>query len=367
MGQPRNKHGSVVTDDSALQARSLPSSAGQAARADGESVLSALPGAAGGFELEYPSRLVSPAPRLGHISFSFWLVQALLPRTFIELGVHSGNSYCAFLQAVQALGIDARCFGIDHWRDDEQAGFYGEEVYQELHAYHDPRYGSFSTLVRSTFDDAAPNFSDGSVDLLHLDGCHTYEGASRDFTTWLPKMSTRGVMLFHDTNVHERNFGVWRLWQEIALRYPHFEFIHSHGLGVAYVGSEPLRGPLQLLFKAAEDVAAAHRVRAYFGRLSMSIAARFEVHEAEAARDKHREAYNAELTKARAERVTATMVRARMQAQLAAVEQHLREIENSASWHIAEHLLLFEQTVAATVRRAAAGIARIWRTLTWRS
>jgi hypothetical protein len=70
----------------------------------------------------------------------------------------SGNSYCAFLQAVQALSLPTQGFGIDHWRGDEHAGTYGAEVYANLQAYHDPLYGAFSTLMRSSFQDALPCF-----------------------------------------------------------------------------------------------------------------------------------------------------------------------------------------------------------------
>ena len=177
-----------------------------------------LPGGTSGLEWEYPSRLVHPQTWVGHIPFAFWIVEALKPRTLVELGVHSGNSYCAFLQAVQSLGLETRCFGVDHWQGDEQAGPYGEQVYQDLRAFHDSLYGSFSTLLRSSFEMALPRFSNGSVDLLHLDGLHTYEAASHDFAMWLPKMSSRGVMLFHDIHVRERGFGIWRLWQEISAR-----------------------------------------------------------------------------------------------------------------------------------------------------
>src|SRR2546421_10393190 len=112
----------------------------------------------GGLELEYPDRLISPPAWVGHIPFALAIVAILRPQTIVELGVHSGNSYCAFLQAVRKLRLHARCFGVDHWRGEEHSGEYGEEVYQELQAYHNSRYGNFSSLLRSSFDDALDYF-----------------------------------------------------------------------------------------------------------------------------------------------------------------------------------------------------------------
>jgi hypothetical protein len=234
-----------------------------------------------GIELQYPARLVRPAPWVGHIPFASWLVDALRPRVVVELGVHSGNSYCAFLQAVQHLALPAQCYGIDHWRGDDHSDYYGDEVYAELCAYHDPLYGTFSTLIRATFEDALPYFTDGSVDLLHLDGFHTYEAVAEDFSSWLPKMSARGVVLFHDINVRERDFGVWRFWEEIAARHPTFAFVHSHGLGVACVGSDSPPGSLESLVTMTDPDAISH-VRSYFARLGTSIVDRFARGEAEA-------------------------------------------------------------------------------------
>jgi Methyltransferase domain len=238
----------------------------------------ALPGQMSGIELTYPDRLLYPihlypTAWLGHIPFAFWIVQAIRPRVLVELGVHSGNSYCAFLQAVRMLGIDCKCFGIDHWRGEEHAGEYEDDVYAELADYHDQRYAAFSTLVRSTFDGALVSFSDGTIDLLHIDGFHTYEAVARDFDQWLPKMSSRGVVIFHDTNVRQPSFGVWRFWEEISVRFRSFEFVHSNGLGVAYVGTEPASGLLGAMLTA--DAPVKSQLRAYFGRLGKSVLDRY--------------------------------------------------------------------------------------------
>jgi len=185
----------------------------------------------------YPSRVAMSA-WMGHVPFAMYIVDLLRPKAIIELGTHYGVSYCAFCQAVKELGLDTRSYAIDTWQGDEQAGFYGPEVLIDLEAHHNPLYGGFSRLIQSSFDEALNYFADHTFDLLHIDGFHTYEAVKQDFEKWLPKMTDRGIVLFHDINVRERDFGVWKFWDEIKSKYPHFEFVHSHGLGVLAVGKE---------------------------------------------------------------------------------------------------------------------------------
>lgn len=183
-----------------------------------------------------PKRLSTSPNWHGHLPFGLWLVHTLRPQLIVELGVLQGDSYCTFCQATQAAGLESQCFGVDTWAGDEHTGPYTETVYAELKAYHDPLYGHFSTLLRQMFDDALPRFKNGSVDLLHIDGLHTYDAVRHDFETWRPKLSDRAVVLFHDCTEIQSTFGVWRYWHELCRQYPHFTFHHSHGLGVLEVG-----------------------------------------------------------------------------------------------------------------------------------
>ena len=220
----------------------------------------------------YPLR-IAESSWLEHVPFGMLLIELLRPRTVIELGTHYGISYCAFCQAVKALETDTRCYAVDTWQGDGHSGAYGPEVLAGLREHHDPLYGGFSQLVQSTFEDALPYFEDGSIDLLHIDGYHTYEAVRHDFETWLPKMSRRGVVLLHDINVREREFGVWRLWDELTERYPHFAFSHEHGLGLLALGEidEPLRTFLQT---PQEDLP---ELREFFYQLGQRLATRLQV------------------------------------------------------------------------------------------
>jgi hypothetical protein len=199
-----------------------------------------------------------------HIPFAHWLIGAIEPSQIVELGTHFGNSYFAFCEAVERLGLPTRCYAIDTWLGDEHSELYGEEVFTSVQS-HNAKYAGFSTLLRTTFDEALPYMLDGSTDLLHIDGLHTYEAVKHDFESWLPKLSDRAVVIMHDTNVRKRQFGVFRLWAELTERYPHFEFLHGCGLGVLGVGAEQAPS-LKALYAASADSAATGVVREAFWR-----------------------------------------------------------------------------------------------------
>jgi glycosyltransferase involved in cell wall biosynthesis/GT2 family glycosyltransferase len=225
--------------------------------------------------------LVTPSAWLQHAPFAYWLMSALEPRVLVELGTHRGFSYFAFCQAVKRLGLGTRCYAVDTWKGDEHAGFYGEEVFKAVQAHNEAHYSAFSRLVRSTFDEALAHFPDGTVDLLHIDGRHYYDDVKHDFQSWRPKLSDRAVVLFHDTNVRERDFGVHRLWAELAGAHPSFEFLHGHGLGVLAHG--PLRAPMVADFLAAmRDARNATHVRNAYARLGSAVSA---AHEASRAKE----------------------------------------------------------------------------------
>ncbi len=208
----------------------------------------------------------------GHIPFAFWLMDALRPSTFVELGVHKGNSYTAFCQAVLDLHLETSCYGVDTWKGDEHAGHYGDAIYDEFKLFHDAKFSAFSRLLRATFDDSLEYFTDGSIDLLHIDGLHTYDAVRHDFETWRPKLSSRAIVLFHDINVRERNFGVRRLWDELtgSLERPSFAFDHSNGLGVLAYGDQ-LAPQIDAFFALTQTPDGRAETKRFFTNLGQSL------------------------------------------------------------------------------------------------
>lgn len=189
----------------------------------------------------------------GHLTFANDLIAAMQPSLIVELGTHWGEAYFTFCQTIEEQNLSCLCYAVDHWQGDEHAGLYGEEVFDEVNDYNNRNYRQFSYLLRRSFDDALSQFDDGSIDLLHIDGLHTYAAITHDFRSWLPKVKNGGIILLHDITPRHEDFGVWRLWEEIKAEFPDtFEFHHSWGLGVVAKGRITRHSPLtELLFDSS--------------------------------------------------------------------------------------------------------------------
>lgn len=264
----------------------------------------------------HPLRQVSSA-WTQHIPFAMFLIDLLRPQTIVELGTFTGASYCAFCQAVKELNLDTRCYAVDNWKGDLHNGFYDQSVLDNLKRHHDPLYGSFSQLIQSDFKEALSRFEDGSIDLLHIDGQHTYEAVSHDFKDWLPKLSDHGIVLLHNIEMYEQDFGVWRFWKELKAKYSSFELKHRGGLGlVAPKRSQP--AALSPLMDAPEPEQ--HAIREFFFRLGSDLETRLE-------QDNELHDYSVRLEVK--EQETQSLI-----AQLSDKEMQLASITSSLGWRI---------------------------------
>jgi glycosyltransferase involved in cell wall biosynthesis len=287
---------------------------------------------------------------LEHVPFAFWCVHAARPDCLVELGTHYGVSYFAFCQAVARLELPTRCFAVDTWEGDAHAGAYDQQVFDTVTQINRRSYAAFSNLLRMPFDAAQSYFADGEIDVLHIDGFHTYEAVAHDFALWRPKLSPRAVVLFHDVNVREREFGVWRFWEEIAERFPSFAFHHGFGLGVAAVGPDIPAG-LRPLFAAANDPDQAAAVRAVFAARGEAVLNAYRI----------TEYIDQTKTFFRKEVDYKTTLR---QERLDAVRQTEARLQRTISWRITAPLRLAQRLTDRIVRRGLSEARRLraaWR------
>jgi len=190
-----------------------------------------------------------------HLPFGYDIVAALRPRVLVELGTQAGVSYFCFCQAAAEQGVELRAHAVDTFRGDAHTAGYDERIWNEVSAHNAAHYAGFSTLHRMLFEEAAPLFAPESIDLLHIDGYHTYEAVRADFELWWPRVRPGGLVLLHDVAARILDFGAYRYFAELARDHEAFLFHHGFGLGVvAKPGPRPASPLLEALFSADPEV-----------------------------------------------------------------------------------------------------------------
>ena len=158
----------------------------------------------------------------GHVLFVDWLIKEMPPTVTVDLGVDYGYSLIAL-----AHNNPGRVYGIDGFEGDEWTGV------RDTYSYVDERIKTLElnnvTLIRGFFDDVYPAWNT-PIDILHIDGFHSYEAVKNDYDKWSRFVVDSGVIMFHDTNAIDPRFGVKRFFGEIDL--PKFEFMEFSGLGI---------------------------------------------------------------------------------------------------------------------------------------
>lgn len=171
-----------------------------------------------------------PSAWRGHENFAWWLVEEMKPKKIVELGTDYG--YSAFALAYPNIG---RVYTIDSFEGDIHTGKRNSRnFFLDKLALFENTFGERDIWsIRDSFDSMAQKWNPSKkIDILHIDGLHTYEAVKNDFETWRKFLHEDSVVLFHDTRSFE---GVKRFFNELIedeLLPNTFQFFHSSGLGV---------------------------------------------------------------------------------------------------------------------------------------
>lgn len=115
-------------------------------------------------------------------------VEKLKPgQVYLEVGVDRGKSL-SVARMVAEKGVEV--WGVDLRPDPEVDG---------------------TNFIR---DDSTKVKLDKKVDVIFIDGDHSYEGCKADIDNWYPQMAESGVMLFHDCD--ESSPGVVKAVEEFV-------------------------------------------------------------------------------------------------------------------------------------------------------
>jgi len=162
----------------------------------------------------------------GHRSFAEWLVKTMHPEQIVDLGVDFGYSTFVFANAV-AKQEHGTVTGIDWFEGDAHTG--RRDTYEEVLKLRKD-FGLINRLkiVKGDFRKISQSW-DCKIDILHIDGFHTYEAVKGDFESWKKFLKPNSIVLFHDICVP--GFGVVSFFRELNEGYKLY-FTHSAGLGI---------------------------------------------------------------------------------------------------------------------------------------
>lgn len=144
---------------------------------------------------------------IGHYNFAIDLVKLINPKTIVELGVDWGFSMFTF--AYPKIG---EVYGIDWFQGDPHAGLRDTKEYVlNLYKKLKDKYNINVNIIKGDFTDISTIWTK-KIDLLHIDGFHSYEAVRQDFKNWSRFMTDSGIILFHDVEIFD---GVKKLFSEI--------------------------------------------------------------------------------------------------------------------------------------------------------
>ncbi|HTB83408.1 MAG TPA: CmcI family methyltransferase [Candidatus Sulfotelmatobacter sp.] len=128
----------------------------------------------------------------------YGLARSLKPKVCVETGSARGKSACTVGLALRRNGF-GKLYAIDphsptSWNDTKSVDSFAviTEHLQKAGAT------DYVEIVRKTSVEAAKDW-DKKIDLIFIDGDHSYEGVKTDWELFLPHLSEFGVVVFHDT------------------------------------------------------------------------------------------------------------------------------------------------------------------------
>ena len=169
------------------------------------------------------------------------LVQDQRPKAFQEIGTRNGGTFFVLCRLADpeaiaiSLDLPGGRFGGGYTLFQIPVMRRMKKPRQKLHLLRaDSHRIETQIRVKRALENA-------QLDLLFIDGDHTYDGVRRDFEMYSPLVKPGGMVAFHDiVRVPDPGVEVDRFWNEVKRGYRHREIIEDPrqgwgGIGVLHV------------------------------------------------------------------------------------------------------------------------------------
>lgn len=122
-------------------------------------------------------------------------IAAALPdkAVIVEIGSYLGRSSCFIASAL--AGSRKNFFAVDTFENDAMRE--GKRDTLAIFSANTAPYSQYITVIRGRSGEVVKTFTK-TIDMLFIDGDHSYEGCLSDLEAWLPLVKPEGLILFHD-------------------------------------------------------------------------------------------------------------------------------------------------------------------------
>lgn len=165
------------------------------------------------------------------------IARTLKPKALLEIGTRKGGTFFVLCRMAdpeaQVISLDLpggrfgggyRIFQVPVLRRMKKSG-------QKMHLI---RMDSHTGAAKEQVEKALQG---KTLDLLFIDGDHTYAGVKQDFEMYSPLVAPGGIIVFHDIlPTTAPGIEVAQFWEEIKIRYRHREIIEDRNQGRAGIG-----------------------------------------------------------------------------------------------------------------------------------
>ena len=165
----------------------------------------------------------------------------------VEIGTSRGGVFYTLCQMSQARAVIVSIdlpggeFGGEYTFLDEQLLRTFGKTKQELHFLRKDSH------LKSTKKELLKILGSRKIDLLLIDGDHTYEGVKKDWLMYSSLVKNGGIIVFHDICFHPKipDCQVEKFWKEIKPLYQVTEFIDSSDMTWGGIGILTYEEPSQ--------------------------------------------------------------------------------------------------------------------------
>lgn len=126
----------------------------------------------------------------------------LNPLKIVEIGTYKGSFSCN----IRAIYPNSKLYLIDPWElteDYVENGYPVTESVDDINSAYDRVVEMFkddknTTIMRTTSDEALREFEYETLDVVFIDGDHSYEQCKKDICNWKDKVVSGGILCGHD-------------------------------------------------------------------------------------------------------------------------------------------------------------------------